>query len=71
MVSKVTGMESTTQEASMTRRETIECLRLIDQPAALRAEIEYELEDEGLITTDDGPYAKLTAKGRRLIAKGA
>jgi hypothetical protein len=35
---------------------------------ALDAATEYELEDLGLIVTDDGPYAKLTAAGRREIS---
>ena len=35
---------------------------------ALPAAIEYELEDLGLITTDDGPYAKLTDTGRVHLA---
>lgn len=52
----------------MTAREIRDALRIIASPHALSAAIEYELEDLGLITTDDGPYAKLTPKGEKVAA---
>lgn len=47
--------------------EDRENLTLIEAGNALVAEIEYDLEARGLITTDDGPYAKLTEEGRRAL----
>lgn len=58
-------MEST--ETTTYEDQTREWLQAIDSGAALLAVIEYDLEDEGYITTSDQPYATLTAKGRALL----
>ena len=42
-------------------------LQLIELGNALNAEVEYDLEDRGLITTDDAPYASLTDEGRAFV----
>jgi hypothetical protein len=52
----------------MTNRAIIQSLRLIADGVALKAVIEYELEDRGLITTNHEPYAKLTPLGRLKLA---
>lgn len=51
----------------LNKRETAGALGLIAMGNALNAEVEYELEDRGLITTDDSPYATLTNEGHALL----
>lgn len=43
-------------------------LEMIRDRHALLAGVEYELEDMGLIVTDDGPYARLTPAGHAYLA---
>lgn len=52
----------------MTDAQIVAALRAIDARNALPADVEYELEDLGLIVTDDAPYARLTDDGRAFMA---
>jgi hypothetical protein len=42
-------------------------LQRIDRGTAFSADVEDDLEERGLIVQHDGPYASITAEGRRLI----
>lgn len=53
----------------MTNTQIREALRAIATGGiALDAATEYELEDLGLITTSDAPYAALTDEGQKVLA---
>lgn len=53
----------------MTRCETWSALKMLaDGGVALLPQVEYALEDRGLIVQDHEPYARLTPKGRALLA---
>ncbi len=47
----------------------VEALGFIAGGAALRAEVENDLEERGLIVQTDEPYANLTEAGRDLLAE--
>lgn len=52
----------------MSTATDIDNLRLIAAGNALKAAIEYDLEERGLIVQTDQPYATLTLEGKSLIA---